>query len=461
MLYRLKTQMENIASVVTARVKRFLERMEGHARVRMVLFFVLLVLIGGVMFLLNAHTPLMMDDYDYSFSWATGERINGLTDIFASQAAHYRLWGGRSVVHALAQLFLSMDKMVFNAANTLMYLLLLLEIYVLARPRERRWCWELLLLAHAVLFTCIPFFGTVFLWLTGSCNYLWGTVLALVPLLFAKAAWEDEASACGWRGILAIVLSFFAGWTNENTACGVLGLVLVLLVVRRMNGQKVFAWQWAALAAQAAGVAVMLLAPGNFARASSYESGNIVIELIKRLVTITVYGGVYTGVLLISVLLLWALCSAAGIKRRSGFVLLLLLGALGAAYSMVASPVFSDRSWTGVIVLVLCALLALIGDLVWQRCDADAAKLLALPMAVLLIAYGGYKALGDVKAHEAAWLSQIACVEAAVKEGTQSVAIEGAESASRFTMDIVLAEEATAWPNSTMSKAFGVNVTGM
>ena len=49
MLYRLKMQMENIASAVTARVKRFLERMEGHARVRMVLFFALLVLIGILM----------------------------------------------------------------------------------------------------------------------------------------------------------------------------------------------------------------------------------------------------------------------------------------------------------------------------------------------------------------------------------------------------------------------------
>ena len=110
MLYRLKMQMENIASAVTARVKRFLERMEGHARVRMVLFFALLVLIGGVMFLLNMHTPLMMDDYDYSFSWSTGARLAGIGDILASQAAHYRLWGGRSVTHFLAQLSVLLNR---------------------------------------------------------------------------------------------------------------------------------------------------------------------------------------------------------------------------------------------------------------------------------------------------------------------------------------------------------------
>ena len=27
------------------------------------------------LFVLNLHTPMQMDDYDYSFSWATGERI--------------------------------------------------------------------------------------------------------------------------------------------------------------------------------------------------------------------------------------------------------------------------------------------------------------------------------------------------------------------------------------------------
>ena len=149
-----------------------LERLEAREGVRRAVFLLLLALIGCVMLLLNAHTPLMMDDYDYSFSWSTGERVSGLADVIASQAAHYRLWGGRSVVHALAQLFLSMDKRVFDVANTLVYLLLLLELYALSRPAGRRWCWPLLLVAHGALFAGVPFFGTVFLWLTGACNYL-------------------------------------------------------------------------------------------------------------------------------------------------------------------------------------------------------------------------------------------------------------------------------------------------
>jgi len=456
MLQRLSERGTAIVSAAALRIRRFLEKAEGCARVRMTLFFVLLALIGGVMFLLNSHTPLMMDDYDYSVSWATGVRIESVADVFRSQAAHYMLWGGRSIVHAIAQLFLSMDKAVFNIANTLMYLALLLEIYALARPAGRRYCWSILLAAHAFLFTGVPFFGTVFLWLTGACNYLWGTVLALLPLLVVKS-W-NEGGVFARHGYLALPVFFIAGWTNENTACGVFALLIAAMLVMKLRGRQVGAWQWAALAAHALGVAAMLLAPGNYARASSYETGSIVVELFRRAAMATAYGGIYVGALLIAIVLLWALCGALGAQRRSGLVLLLLFGAAGAAYAMVASPVFSDRSWTGVIVLALCAALALLGDILAHTRTLDAAKLLALPLALLLIAYGGYKALRDVQAHEAAWLAQVQKIEAAADAGESSVDASGVESVSRFTMSVALEADAALWPNSTLSKAYGIHV---
>lgn len=456
----LSDRLMGMASAGASRAKRFLENVEGHARVRMVLFFAALLLIGGVMLLLNIHTPLMMDDYDYSFSWSTGERISGPMDIIASQAAHYSLWGGRSVVHGIAQAFLATDKMAFNIANTLMYLLLLLEIYAIARPKGRSWNYLLLLGAHAALFAGVPFFGTVFLWLTGSCNYLWGTALALTPLLMAGSAKKGGFFAKGKRGWLAVPIAFFAGWTNENTACGILAVMAVWLAAQLAVRAKTHLWQWASLAAQAAGTAVMLLAPGNFARASSYETGNIVWELLRRAAMATAYGGVYVGALLIAVLMLWALCAALGIRRRTPAVLLLLLGAAGAAYSMVASPVFSDRSWTGVIVLALCVALTLLGDLEEQTRAFDAARLLALPLMLLLTAYGGYKALGDVRAHEAAWLSQVRQIEEAAQSGLAEVTVSGVESVSPYTMDIAIEKDASLWPNATLSKAFGILVNG-
>lgn len=123
------------------RVKRFFARLEEKMVFRACVFAALLMLIAGTMFLLNAHTPLQMDDYDYAFSWSTGKPLSGVADVLASQAAHYRLWGGRSVVHTLTQLFLYAGKGAFNVANTAMYVLLVLELYALVRPKGRRFCW--------------------------------------------------------------------------------------------------------------------------------------------------------------------------------------------------------------------------------------------------------------------------------------------------------------------------------
>ena len=438
-----------------ARVRRALSRLEADVRFRAVAFVSLLALIGATMFLLNAHTPLLMDDYDYRISWSTGQPVSGLADVIASQAAHYRLWGGRSVVHAIAQLFLQGDKAFFNVANAAAYLLLLLEIYALAKPRGRRFCWTLLLAGHAALFCWVPFFGTVFLWLTGACNYLWGTALALLPLLLLRYARGGAALVP-----LAALVGLIAGWTNENTACAVFALVALALLAARLRGERVRAWQGVMLFAQGIGIALMLLAPGNFARASAYEAASLPLELLRRAAMAAAYGAVYLGALAICALLLAGLLRALGVRGRWSRAVWLWLGAAVATAAMIASPVLSDRTFTGPFVLALAAGLTLLGDAEEQARSFDAAKLAALPLALILLAYGGYGALRDVTAHESAWLAQSARIEAAAQAGEAEVSALGVPSHSRFTTDIALSREPEDWPNANLSRAFGVRVRG-
>ena len=438
-----------------ARVRRALSRLEADVRFRAVAFAALLALIGATMFLLNAHTPLLMDDYDYRISWSTGQPVSGLADVIASQAAHYRLWGGRSVVHAIAQLFLQGDKAVFNAANALAYLFLLLELYALAKPRGRGLSWTLLLAAHAALFCWVPFFGTVFLWLTGACNYLWGTALALLPLLLLRYARTGPACVP-----LAAVVGLIAGWTNENTACAVFALVAFALLGARLRGERVRVWQAVLLAAQGVGIALMLLAPGNFARASAYEAASLPIELLRRVAMAAAYGAVYLGALAVCALLLAGLLRALGVRGRAARAAWLWLGAVVGTAAMIASPVLSDRSFTGPFVLALAGTLTLLGDAEEGTRAFDAAKLAALPLMLALLLYGGYGALRDVRAHEATWLSQTARIEAAALAGEAEVTAQSVPSHSRFTTDIALSREPDDWPNGSLSRAFGVRVRG-
>lgn len=439
------------------RVKRFFARLEEKMVFRACVFAALLMLIAGTMFLLNAHTPLQMDDYDYAFSWSTGKPLSGVADVLASQAAHYRLWGGRSVVHTLTQLFLYAGKGAFNVANTAMYVLLVLELYALVRPKDRRFCWPVLLVIHIALFALVPFFGTVFLWLDGACNYLWGTALAILPLLLVPRLMEKRHTALS---VMAVPICFLSGWTNENAACGVLAAVFCMLADRYRRKEKVPLAAWLCLAAQAAGAAVMILAPGNFARASAYAYDSMLLEIIKRLIRITAYTAVYAGALLAMLQLTYGMGRALGAPMRGRRAAWLLLAALLSAYAMAASPELSDRSYTCVIVLVLAALATLIGDIDAHVRALDAAKLCALPFVVFLLIYGGYQAVRDVSAHEAAWNAQLSKIEQAVGRGEASVKIESVESRSRFTMSIQVEPDAQAWPNSTLSKWFGVAVYG-
>ena len=427
-------------------------------RANRVVLALVLTLIGMLMLLLNLHTPLMMDDYDYSFSWATGERLAGLGDIAASQAAHYRLWGGRSVVHFLTQLFLYLGKPVFNLANTAMVLLLLLEMTMLAGKPGKELDGRMPLIAHALLMLAVPFFGTVFLWLDGACNYLWGTVLALAPLVIAKSEREGGFFNAGFsHGWIALPVCFLAGWTNENTACGVLAAVLLLTIFDKLKGRKVRAWRLAALAAQALGVAVMLLAPGNFARAGEASPRGMVMELVYRSAVTTYCLLRYAG---IPALLTAAALLAARRKEitvRTEWLCVLTGTALLSAYALVGSPQISDRSFTAVLVLAVTALLAVLSDL---KPRPDRRSLPAIAVLAVCIVGVSMGALRDVKAHEAAWRAQTDAIEAAAAAGETDVTVSSVPQNSRFTMAITLEDSPDAWPNSTLGRYYGVRVHG-
>ena len=241
---------------------------------------------------------------------------------------------------------------------------------------------------------------------------------------------------------------------------GVLAAVFCMLANRYRRKEKVPLAAWLCLAAQAAGAAVMILAPGNFARASAYAYDSMLLEIIKRLIRITAYTAVYAGALLAMLQLTYGMGLALGAPMRGRRGAWLLLAALLSAYAMAASPELSDRSYTCVIVLVLAALATLVGDIDTHVRALDAAKLCALPFVVFLLIYGGHQAVRDVSAHEAAWNAQLSKIEQAIGRGEASVKIESVESRSRFTMSIQVEPDAQAWPNSTLSKWFGVAVYG-
>ena len=408
-----------------------------------------LLLVCAILYTLNLHTPLQMDDYDYSFSWATGKRLHSLADVFASQVAHYRLWGGRSVTHFLTQLFLLLGKPIFNVANAALYGLLLLEIGVLSGRRSG----IALAVSHLALFFGIPFFGTVFLWLDGACNYLWGTALALLPLLIS-ARNEQRPMPFSPAALGLILLCFFAGWTNENTALGILGGRAAWLIARRRRGEPLMRWEWVSLAAQGLGVALLLLAPGNAARAGIAQIS--LGERIRSALITLLYGAGYaSGPLALMV----ALHRAEEVGTLSLRERALILSALLSAAAMAASPEFSERTLLGTCVLLLAAVLSVCGKALQEGMPPRRMCGLATLLLVLTL-FGAQGAYREVRAHEQRWHAQRAAIQRALQAGDSEVRIEGVQSVSRYTQDIWIAQQADQWPNSTLSAFYKIHILG-
>ena len=105
--------------------------------------YMVLSLIFLVVLILNLlNYPFLGDDYVYAFMWQGKDiftplpedvrRIQSFSDIFQSLYSHYFTWGGRMVAHFFVMLFMWVGKFWFDITNSLMVVLLLLEMQWIA-----------------------------------------------------------------------------------------------------------------------------------------------------------------------------------------------------------------------------------------------------------------------------------------------------------------------------------------
>lgn len=314
-------------------------------------------------FSLNLLTPILRDDWSYTFNFLTKEPIRSFHDIEQSLTIHYQKVNGRLPVHFLAHLFLWMGKGAFNVVNTLAFALLVTLVYFHAfgtlRP-FRPYAW---LAAYVGLWGLAPAFGESFLWVTGAANYLYGMLLILCFLVpYRRLADGNDMFARRRVSAVFCVLpgALLAGWTNENTAGALLILLLCLLAWRLAERKRVPAWFYAGLLGVAAGLAVMVLAPGELTRLDNSGGTGGLASMLRRAVSVTECLARYfwPGVVLWTLLFVCVL-RRKGEKRALVLPLSFLLAGLAAAYAMAIPPQMPRRVWSGPLLYCLISLLSL------------------------------------------------------------------------------------------------------
>lgn len=173
-----------------------------------------------MIFIYNFLTPYYTDDYAYALEV---QEARSLWDLIKQQYAEYMYHNCRVIGQFNLRVFLSMDKWVFNIANSVMFVALVLLIYASVKRKKKHDIFVLLLSLTFVWRYSVRF-GETMLWLCGSCNYLWGSVIMIGFLVWYRHQLERTGNTMKHpvlTAIIGFVFGLAAGWCNENTSGGI------------------------------------------------------------------------------------------------------------------------------------------------------------------------------------------------------------------------------------------------
>lgn len=234
----------------------------------------MLALLFIYMFALNFLMPLHRDDYWYSLIWGTHDKLVHWPDVFQSLYSHYFTHGGRMVAYFVLDSFLLLGKQWFNPFNAFLMVALIILIYWHSQ-RKITIHFNPYILLLIILFAWLgfPHFAEVNIWMAGACGYLFTAVLILAFLLPYHFSYLEEGL---WKDSYLAALGMFcggviAGWTIENTAATMTFVAagFTFYFYKKNNLQK---WMISGFCGAATGLALLVMAPGNYVRYADTHS---------------------------------------------------------------------------------------------------------------------------------------------------------------------------------------------
>ena len=326
-----------------------------------------------MLFFANISVPFMMDDFWYSTNLETGETLSGFGDVIESQIWHYLNWGGRSITHAFLQLSLMSGERCADVINTVMTVVLALEMSFMAKLASSKKDTEKSLglekavlpsLMLGLLIACCPNFRMSMLWQAGCANYVYSSVWILAFFFFFLRTLDSEKKDLPLTELFIIPLALITGWSTENMgpSAFLISAAITYSAVKKgtVKGRRLL-WMAEGVLFALAGSVICILAPGNFVRKSD-SADDLALTVPDRLLQMLKGAGLYLFpaliILAVSVVLYKKYSDG---KFTKGFIYL-IAGAVLSYGAMIASPHYPDRAAFGTCVLIeVCAASLLIG----------------------------------------------------------------------------------------------------
>ena len=421
------------------------------------------ILVIALFLVLNIYTPLIADDYSYSIG------INSISDIFASQYSSYFNWGGRCVAHFIAQFWLLVGKPFFNIANTIVYCVFILLIQFHIKGNIKKTTSGLFLVLNIFFWLFVPAWGQNFLWLIGSCNYLWTSTIILCFLVPFRKRQDDP----GYRwnmpfSVLFFIVGILAGWSNENSGAAVLFLLIGYFIIKIKKKERLTLFEILGTIGFLIGFSSMIAAPGNYVRAEvirqmggGYSNAPLLLMLIKRFFSITKMFVKNQGFLLVSISLIFGFDLLYHQKQKlQVFTYFYILAALISVYSMLLSPGFPDRAFFIVIVFLVISLGNVLRQMEMEIPDIVKRNIVFIAaLAIICLSVSVLNVSKKVIAVYLRWYDRVEYIAAEKEKGnfaikTKPIIAEDNHVALYGLEDIY--SDKDGWTNTVIAKYFGL-----
>lgn len=440
-------------------------------------FFVTFV----ALYALNILQPLYTDDWEYSFTFRLYNcaykgsipdiHISSIKDIFLSQYEHYFAWGGRCVNHFIAQFLLFIGIPYNKILNSLAYVFFIYLICLFTISKGEKIKLSLYLLVNILIFFFVPVLGSTLLWLTGSANYLWGTLILLMFLLPYKRLYESLSN--GENVKLSLFKTFYlfiggiiAGWTNENMVAASIFMLFVFFLYSRYNKWSLPVWFYTGFTGFVIGFLLMILAPGNYVRyeqtLSEQRAETLPIISVLMNQFVTAVSGIFfylipamtTYFVLLLFLRSWGKKQSHALKLSIVFFATVLVAVL----VMTFSPVFPERAWFGIIIFIIITI-----SLIYNELDFNVIflrnirSLILVILSVSLIGYyiSGYK---DLSRASKIYIKREQIIKEQRKNGTMDfVFVHEVKSKSRINNLSDLSNDPAYWANCFYARYYNIN----
>ncbi|USQ69011.1 DUF6056 family protein [Companilactobacillus allii] len=411
-----------------------------------------------LLLILNSKTLYAGDDYVYRFAYMRSWPLEHLKVIstFAiphSMWNHYFWWNGRFVAHSVVQYFMQFDtKVIFNVFNSGIFIVLIFLINKVATIITKHKSSTLIIISIFIfLWFFIPSFGQTVLWVSGSGNYLWMSVV-YTSFILANLIDIDMTK---FKFVLIILLSFLAGATNENSGPAAILIVILSIVYGFIKTRKIHVYSVISVLFAMLGFYIMLMSPGSQKRGTMHRDWTKISANLNDIYKLSFGNLKWVYLVLIAFIIIGIILKHITVVSLV-HIAIFIIGHLAAIYSMALSPDYPERTFFGGIVFLAIAFFIS----VYNIYDIIPMKSIVIIACIVVFGFSYRDAYSDISNSYNEVASEYETIRIAKSNGDKDVKVKlmsvPKTTYNAYNGTVSLAENHYDWMNQWESKYFGV-----